>query len=171
VSVGDFNGDGNQDLAVANEYSNSVSVLLGNGSGGFTAATGSPYSTGSYPVSLAVGDFNGDGIQDLAVANEYSNSISVLLGNGSGGFTAATGSPFSVGSDPLSVAVGDFNGDGIQDLAVANVYGYNVTILLGNGSGGFTASTANGLRDCKRVRQQRNRDAGKRRGWIHSGRG
>ena len=69
------------------------------------------------PVSVAVGDFNGDGKQDLAIANFGSNNVSILLGNGAGSFGAATN--FSVGGDPALLAVGDFNGDGKQDLAVA----------------------------------------------------
>ena len=145
AAVGDFNGDGIPDLAIANESSSSVTVLLGNGSGGFTAAPGSPFAVGSGPVSVVVGDFNGDGIQDLAVANLGSANVTVLLGNGSGGFIAANASPFAAGTGPVAMAVGDFNADGIQDLAVANGnggngIGNNVTVLLGNGSGGFTPS-------------------------------
>ena len=140
VAVGDFNGDGHSDLAVANFEGNSVSVLLGNGSGGFSAASGSPFAVGQYPTSVAVGDFNGDGHPDLAVANAGGASVSVLLGNGSGGFSAAPGSPFAVGNKPVSMAVGDFNGDGYRDLAVANESGNSVSVLLGNGSGGFSAA-------------------------------
>jgi len=140
AAIGDFNGDGIQDLAITNQGSNSITVLLGNGSGGFTAAAGSPFPVGTFPISVAVGDFNGDGIQDLVTANFNSNNITVLLGNGSGGFTAATGSPFAVGSHPYSVAAGDFNGDGIEDVGVANESDGTVTVLLGNGSGGFTAA-------------------------------
>src|SRR5215472_11490103 len=109
VAVGDFNGDGLADLAVANNRSNNVSVLLGNGDGSFQAARN--FRTGSFPASVAVGDFNGDGIPDLAVANESSNNVSVLLGNGDGSFQAARN--FDAGSGPLSVAVCDFNGDGL----------------------------------------------------------
>jgi hypothetical protein len=140
VAVGDFNGDGIPDLAVANGASNNVTVVLGNGSGGYTTALGSPFTVGPTPVSVAVGDFNGDGIQDLAVANDVSNNVTVLLGSGSGGFTEAAGSPFAVGTNPYSVVVGDFNGDGIQDLATGNGGSNNVTVLLGDGSGGFSAA-------------------------------
>jgi hypothetical protein len=138
VVVGDFNEDGIADVAVANAGGNTVTVLLGNGSGGFTPAPGSPFAVGAYPYSLAVGDFNGDGVADLATANYHSNNVTVLLGNGSGGFTAATGSPFAAGALPLSVAVADFNGDGMADIATANYVDGTVTVLLGNGSGGFT---------------------------------
>jgi hypothetical protein len=139
VAVGDFNGDGFQDLATANFGDNTVTVLLGNGSGGFKAAPGSPFPAGTNPAFLAVGDFNQDGIQDLATANYLSNNVTVLLGNGLGGFTAASSSPFPVGANPIGVAVADFNADGFQDLAIANNAGLSVTVLLGNGSGGFTA--------------------------------
>jgi len=141
VTVGDFNGDGNQDLAVSN-VRGTVTVLLGDGSGGFTEAPGSPFNAGTSPYSIAVGDFNGDGIQDLAVGslNLGVNTVTVLLGNGVGGFAPAPGSPFAVGEGPLSIVVGDFNGDGIQDLATANLGdfdGNTVTVLLGDGTGGF----------------------------------
>ena len=141
VVVGDFNGDGHQDIAVANEGDNTVTVLLGNGHGVFQAAAGSPFAAGTGPISLALGDFNGDGFQDLAAANFLANQVTVLLGNGSGGFAPATGSPFTVGTNPIDVVVGDFNGDGKQDLATANYNGNNVTVLMGNGSGGFTPAT------------------------------
>src|SRR5437016_2438480 len=81
---------------------------------------------GNCPCSEAVGDFNGDGNQDLAVANF--NGVSILLGDGTGSFSAATN--FGAASRPSSVAVGDFNGDGKQDLAVANLGSNNVSILL-----------------------------------------
>ena len=74
------------------------------------------FGVGNGPLSVVVGDFNDDGQQDLAVANSNSNNLSVLLGDGAGGFAAATN--FDVG-DPHSVTVGDFNGDGKQDLAAA----------------------------------------------------
>jgi hypothetical protein len=145
VVVADFNGDGIGDLATVNNGQNAgttVAVFLGNGSGGFTPAAGSPFAAGDAPRSLVAGDFNGDGVPDLAVLNWYPtpNTVTVLLGNGTGGFTAAPGGPTVVGSLPSSLVVGDFNGDGIQDLAVANYNNNNVTILLGNGLGGFTAA-------------------------------
>ena len=122
---------GAQDLATANWSSNNVSVLTGTGTGSFGAASNFP--VGSYPISVAVGDFNGDGVQDLATANFASNNVSVLTGTGTGSFGAA--SNFSVGSSPISVAVGDFNGDGVQDLATANFNSNNVSVLIGYGNG------------------------------------
>ena len=128
VAVGDFNGDGVEDLAVAILNPASVSVLLGNGDGTFQAAVN--FGAGFAPQSVAVGDFNGDGVQDLAVANANSNSVSVLLGNGDGTFQAAVN--FGAGNGLFSVAVGDFNGDGIQDLAVADIGSNNVSVLINN---------------------------------------
>ncbi|MEO8035406.1 MAG: IPTL-CTERM sorting domain-containing protein, partial [Acidobacteriota bacterium] len=132
VVIGDFNGDGRSDLAVANYGSNNVSILLGSGSGTFGAATN--FTVGSTPYSVAIGDFNGDGRSDLAVANYNSNSVSILLGDGNGSFGSATN--VAVGTNPASVAIGDFNGDGRSDLAVANLSSNNVSILLNSATPG-----------------------------------
>jgi len=117
--VGDFNGDGVPDLAVAvDAYADgvpgSVAILLGNGDGTFTLQAATP-ATGDTPLSIAVGDLNGDGILDLAVSNGYDNTtqtwgtVTVLLGAGDGTFTPTAVSP-AVGSLPSSIAVADFNG-------------------------------------------------------------
>src|SRR5205814_4244629 len=106
-------------LATANFGDNTVSVLLGNGDGTFQPAVNS--DTGAGPLSVAVGDFDGDGKLDLATANL--GDVSVLLGNGDGTFGAPASIPMSDGSSPASVAVGDFNADGKLDLGVtSNVY-------------------------------------------------
>ena len=89
--VGDFNQDGNKDLAVANRGSNNVSVLLGNGDGTFQPPVNFP--VGGSPNSIVMDYFNGDSIQDLAVANGSNLSISVLLGNGNGTFQPALNFP------------------------------------------------------------------------------
>ncbi|MGD0013077.1 MAG: VCBS repeat-containing protein, partial [Bryobacteraceae bacterium] len=137
----DFNGDGKPDLAITNHKGNNVTVLLGNGKGGFTATPGSPFPAGSFLHSVAVGDFNGDGKPDLATANDK-DTVTVLLGNGTGGFTEAPGSPFRGGSGPFSVAVGDFDGDGKPDLAIANIGSGTVTVLLNRYSGPATPTPA-----------------------------
>ncbi len=147
IATADFNADGKIDMAVANgsSSSNSVTVLLGNGSGGFAPAAGSPVSAGSEPSSIAVGDFNLDGKLDMAVSGQGLNKVTILLGNGSGGFAPAAGSPINVGNNPSFVATGDFSGDGKLDLAVANLNDSSVSIMLGNGSGGFTQAAGSPL--------------------------
>src|SRR5579864_797798 len=133
AAVGDFNGDGTLDIAVANSGENDVSILIGNGDGTFR----SPVSVmvGSLPNAVMVADFNGDGKADLAVANGDSNNVSILLGNGDGTFQPPAN--YAVGSNPIYVAAGDLNGDGHLDLAVANHFGNSVSILVGNGDGTF----------------------------------
>ncbi|HEV2176294.1 MAG TPA: choice-of-anchor D domain-containing protein [Terriglobia bacterium] len=137
VAVGDFNGDGIQDLAVVNNGSNTVSIFIGNGSGGFTLQ--STLNTGSSPVAIVTGDFNGDGKLDLAVADNAANSITVFLGNGDGTFLASSSSPLSV--TPVGLAVGDFNRDGALDLVVANGNISEISVLLGKGDGTFEETT------------------------------
>ncbi len=118
VTVGDFNGDGKPDLAVADYGTNTVSVLLGVGDGTF--GPDAAFAVGSEPTSLATGDFNGDGKLDLVVTNFNSNTVSILLGNGDGTFQPAVTRTYSVGNGPISVAVADFNRDGKLDLVVVN---------------------------------------------------
>jgi subtilisin-like proprotein convertase family protein len=135
--VGDFNNDSKQDVVVTNQISNDISILLGTGTGSFSPQT-LVSSGGSGPYGIAAGNFNADSNLDFVVTNSGSNSVSVFLGNGNGTFSSPNN--FTVGASPLSVAVGDFNNDGKKDLAVANFGGFfsgTVSILLGNGSGGF----------------------------------
>lgn len=134
IAMGDLDKDGNIDLAVAN--ATTVSVLLGDGSGGFVAQL--PLTAGTSPRAIAVGDLDGDGNPDLAVANAGADDVSILLGDGTGAFGAATS--FAVGSSPRGIAVGDLDGDGKLDLAVANGGGSTVSLLLGNGAGSFAAA-------------------------------
>ena len=136
VTTGDFNADGKLDLATANDFSDNVSVLLGNGAGGFAAAAN--FAVGNSPRSVTTGDFNADGKLDLATANNFSSNVSVLLGNGAGGFAAAQN--FPAGSGTYSVTTADFNADGKLDLATANGLSDNVSVLLGDGAGGFAAA-------------------------------
>ena len=136
VAVGDFNGDGTLDVAVADAHvgADSVVVLLGNGNG--TLQTAQRYYVGSSQEAVAVGDFNGDGILDLVTAND-DGTVSVLVGNRDGSFRAPV--IHAVGAHPDAVAVGDFNGDGIPDLAVANYSSHTMSILLVNRCGFFRA--------------------------------
>lgn len=131
-AIGDFNGDGRLDVAVADQNSASVMVLLGIGSGFFTPLINQ--EVGSGPVAIVTGDFNGDGILDLVVANRVSNSVLLLLGNGNGTFRPFTTLP---ATGPSALAVGDFNADGKLDFAVANANSNTVSVWLGNGDGTF----------------------------------
>jgi hypothetical protein len=136
VAVSDAVSDPNETVKV-NLTSGGDYILGANSSASFNPATN--FTVGSNPNSVTVGDFNGDGKSDLAVANFYSNNVSVLLGTGTGSFGAATN--FTVGTGPFSVTVGDFNGDGKSDLAVTNYNNNNVSVLLGTGTGSFGTAT------------------------------
>lgn len=140
VALGDVNGDGKLDIVAANYTDNNVTVLLGTGSGSFAPAARSPFAVGLSPMSVALGDVNGDGKLDIVTANQNGYSASVLLGDGAGGFAEAAGSPVSAGNTPVSVALGDLNGDGKLDIVTANYLANTVTVLLGNGRGGFAPS-------------------------------
>src|SRR5262249_23312313 len=112
IVASDLNRDGFPDRAGANSQPGTRPVCLGDGTGAFTDAPGSPRALDSAPVSIVAADFNHDGHPDLAVANYPSGAISVLLGDGHGEFSDAPGSPLPVGPHPQSIAAGDFNRDG-----------------------------------------------------------
>jgi hypothetical protein len=146
IAVGDLNHDGRLDLVTVSVdlSSNDASVLLGNGNGTFQAAVNyalpGPAGAIASPRAVVVGDFNGDGIPDLATANAGTsfNNVALLLGNGNGTFQLPTNSTyFPVGTSPNALIVGDINGDGRLDLATANGKSNDVSLLLGNGNGTF----------------------------------
>ncbi|MGQ0630135.1 MAG: FG-GAP-like repeat-containing protein [Sporichthyaceae bacterium] len=139
VTAGDFDGDGLLDLATANTAGDSVSLVLGDGDGTFTPAVPRDTAVGDTPQSVTAGDFDGDGVLDLATANTAGNSVSLVLGDGDGTFTPAVPRDTAVGDDPVSVVAGDFDGDGVLDLATANIGG-SVSMVLGDGDGTFTAA-------------------------------
>jgi type II secretory pathway component GspD/PulD (secretin)/surface antigen len=165
IAVADFDGDGNLDFAVANTGDNSISVFKGNGRGVFTEFPGSPFALTNTatvaeqgPVALVTGNFrlktigtSGLPEVDLAVVNEASNNVSILLGsvdnNGNFTFSEAANSPITVGNTPVAIATGDLNADGIPDLAVVNQADESVSILLGssNAEGTFNAASGSPL--------------------------
>ena len=159
VAAGDFNNDGKQDLVVANReyFTSDVALLLGDGTGNF--GTAKHFPVGREPVYVVAGDFNGDQNLDFATANSYVEratptlgTVSVRLGDGKGDF----GPPINTvaGASPSSLATGDFNNDGRLDLAVGTVgfalinegpfvvFSGGVSVLLGDGAGGFNQSQA-----------------------------
>lgn len=131
----DLNNDGFSDFFVPNEISNDCRVFLNNGSGFYSSFTVHPIPNGSRPSTNESADFNRDGNMDIAVGNSTGDSVTVFLGNGSGGFLSIRNYQASGGIRGLSV--GDFDGDGDADIVTANRSGNNVAVLLNNGDGTF----------------------------------
>ena len=131
LAVGDFNNDGRPDLTLGLSAvgSNAITVMQGNGDGGFQGD--SRTVTGNAPVSPVTGDFNNDGRLDIATVNPGSDNLSLLLGNGDGTFQPDRLIPLNPSVYEYTLVTGDFNGDGRPDLVT------NGTILLGNGNGTF----------------------------------
>jgi hypothetical protein len=138
VRVADLNGDGKSDIVSTNLEGDNVSILLGDGKGDFRQPPGSPFPCGDSPFNVAIGDVNGDGTTDLAIVNSPSSTsdrsgrdgLTILIGDGRGGFTKLHGSPFATPPRPNMVAIGDVNGDGIADIVVSNPDSDSITIFL-----------------------------------------
>ncbi len=133
VIAADFNNDTYDDLAIANEFKDSVGILLNTGEGDFD--TVHHYVAGDWPTDVRAADFDNDNDIDLAVSNWLSGGITIHSNNGNGVFSLQA--QYDVGERPRSLCIGDFNLDGYPDIATANHYSQNISILLNNGNGGF----------------------------------
>ena len=130
VTLGDFNGDGNLDVATVSVEDKTISILLGKPDG--TLGSASVITFSSTVRALAAGDFNRDGRLDLAVVDGDS-TLAILLGNGDGTFRPPV--EYATGFSPVAITVRDLNGDGKLDLVTAN--SFSISVLLGNGDGTF----------------------------------
>jgi hypothetical protein len=159
AAVADVNGDGSLDIIIANEGRDDVTIYLGDGHGAFAEA--GRVAVGPSPFWVAAADFNGDGIPDLATANAGNTvgtvgvlrntiypdpppagtgDVTVLLGLGGGRF--APPQHYAEGGSDASLAVGDYDQDGVVDLAVIDRIENTLTILLGNGDGSFRSGSS-----------------------------
>lgn len=138
VALGDVNADGKTDIVVLNTNDSTVGLLLGTGTGTFSAVTTYPVGSSSYPSGLALADVNGDSRADVLVANNLTGTVGVLLSRSAGGLGAVTQIPVS---SPQSLTTGDMNGDGRPDLVVGTSGG-GVLVLVGSGTGSFAAAAA-----------------------------
>lgn len=132
ISIGDFNGDGHQDFATPNYFSNSVSVRLGDGEGGFGA--GEEIAVAYNPNSLSTGDYNSDGKLDIAALCFGSELVVICINDGTGHFTDTNN--VNVGYRPLSLVSADINLDGKIDIVTTNTLG-SISIRLGDGRGNY----------------------------------
>jgi hypothetical protein len=140
LAVGDVNRDGKPDLVVPNSKpgERTLTVLFGDGKGGFKPTPGSPVAAAGDPYYVTLGDVNADGNLDMIAAHSGDDGgATVLLGDGKGGFKAA-GSPVGLGSRVMGMAVADLNRDGRADLVATG--GDAVRVLLGDGRGAFKAA-------------------------------
>jgi hypothetical protein len=130
IAINDLNNDTHMDIVVVCSGSNNVGVLLGLGNGIFSMPT--TYSTGnnSFPLSVAIGDFHNDNKLDIAVANYGIFSVGVFFGYGNGSFEDQMTFFTSFGSNPYSIATGDFNNDTRLDIAVVDFDDNYVNIIL-----------------------------------------
>jgi hypothetical protein len=140
----DFNNDGIPDFVTVNcslTYAASITVMMNYTAGSFTSTSTYSLVSNSAPADLAVADFDGDGKQDIVTVNNGTNDVSVLPGNGAGGFGTVTN--FTVGTGPKAVTVADFNADGKSDMAVLNVGGMSMSVLINTSTVGvFTFTTS-----------------------------
>jgi len=145
LRTADLNADNKPDIVTTNLDDNSVSILLGDGKGGFSSRS---FNAGNTPFGVTIGDVNGDGILDLAVINSPTIStktgvdgLTILLGDGAGNFSLCNDAPFKTGLGPTRVAIGDLNGDSINDIVVTNYKNDNISIYYMGKKGLLSSAT------------------------------
>lgn len=139
LTLGDFDGDADPDLAVANEFDDNVSVFRNPGTGNFAELGTSPEAAGSNPVAIETADLDGDADLDLAAANLSSANLTVLRNGGHGNFTEPSSSPEPLsGGNPRALIAARLDGDADVDLAVTSLAALSVVILKNNGKANFT---------------------------------
>ena len=150
LRTADFNHDGHPDIVTTNLDDDTVSILLGDGHGSLHNAPGSPFPAGAKPWQVAIDDLNHDGNPDLIIityqrdiAGPSQNAVTVLLGDGRGGFHPIPGSPLSLGDcrGPNGVAAGDLTGHGAHTIAVACAESKTLMLYEPDAAGKFTASS------------------------------
>jgi len=140
MTVADFDGDGNPDLAIVNQSTQNVTILQGRGDGTFVEFPNSPLAVGKFPVAITSGALSGSTGPALAVVNQQDNSLSVFLGNGNGTFFAASQSPLATDTTPSNVAIADLAQSSTGGIAVTNTAVGTVTVFADLGSGLFTSA-------------------------------
>jgi hypothetical protein len=138
ITAADVNKDGNLDLLTTNANDNTISLLLGDGTGRFAPAPASPISAGRHPYDVvALQDLNADGNLDLITPNIRGDVMTVMIGDGRGGFATANGSPVKLGPRPGYVSIGDLNADGKPDVVATHDDDPLAVVMLGDGGGSF----------------------------------
>jgi hypothetical protein len=137
IRSADLDGDGSVDLVVAYEWEEIITVLYGDGSGGFSEGGNSPLAIAGGPISLAIEDANEDGTLDIIAAESRDNSVRIFAGDGNRSFRETINSPIPVGRGPSAIGFGDLDDDGHSDLVTVNEFGNDVSVLLGHGHGEY----------------------------------
>lgn len=145
VALADVNGDGRLDILATSVSAHGVAVLLNQSDGSFAHAAGSPFRIRTPYDAIATADLNGDGKIDIVVPSIAGSAVNILLGDGTGAFAPAAGSPIKVGERPGYVAVGDCNGDGKIDVFVTHDDVTTMDVLLNDGAGHFSPAAGSPL--------------------------